>query len=85
MTQIKKDMCYQNEYQRCDIIDLECSQKFIYIIIIGNMSDCDIIKHIHICDQPHDHWYEQLFTRYYPYSPHNSKHLIDGYSLTHIF
>lgn len=37
------------------------------------------------CDQPHKHWYEQL---YYPYklnTPHNSKHVMDIYFLTHIF
>jgi hypothetical protein len=38
-----------------------------------------------ICDQQHKHWYEHIYTHYEEYSPHNSKHLIDIYSLTHIF
>ena len=43
------------------------------------------IKRIHICDQPHKYWYEHIFNYYYEGSPHNSKHMFDIYSLTHIF
>lgn len=37
------------------------------------------------CDQHHDFWWEHLYNTYYENSPHNSKHLFDVYSLTHIF
>lgn len=40
---------------------------------------------LYVCDQPHSHWWEQLYYPYQPNSPHNSKHLFDIYSLTHIF
>lgn len=36
------------------------------------------------CDQPHEKWYEYLFSAYHN-SPHNSKHLFDIYTLTHIW
>ena len=39
----------------------------------------------YFCDQPHKYWYEHLYNLYYPNSPHNSKHLFDIYTLTHIF
>jgi hypothetical protein len=42
------------------------------------------IKRLHVCDQPHK-WYEQLYTKHYPGSPHNSKHMFDIYALTHVF
>lgn|SRR3990170_1473525 len=45
----------------------------------------DNIKRLLICDQPHKHWYEYIYNSYYPQSPHNSKHIFDIYSLTHIF
>lgn len=45
----------------------------------------DKIKHIHVCDQKHKHWYEHIIQCHKPYSPHNSKHMFDIYSLTHIF
>ena len=48
------------------------------------MSDIKI-KRLLICDQPHKYWYEYLYNTYYPNSPHNSKHLFDIYSLTHLF
>lgn len=38
-----------------------------------------------ICDQYHNNWYEHIYTHYEKYSQHNSKHLIDIYSLTHVF
>lgn len=44
-----------------------------------------INKYLFICDQPHEHWYQQIYNDYYPESPHNSKHLFDIYTLTHIF
>lgn len=37
------------------------------------------------CDQPHAHWYEHIYSSYYPNSPHNSKHMFDVYTLTHVF
>lgn len=37
------------------------------------------------CDQSHSFWWEHLYNTYYENSPHNSKHLFDVYSLTHIF
>jgi hypothetical protein len=40
---------------------------------------------ISACDQPHKYWYEYLWSSYYPLSPHNSKHLFDIYSFTHLF
>ena len=43
------------------------------------------IKRQFICDQPHQHWYEYLYNSYETNSPHNSKHFLDIYSLTHIF
>ena len=43
------------------------------------------IKYLYFCDQPHKHWYEHIYNTYYPNSPHNSKHLFDIYTLTHIF
>ena len=43
------------------------------------------IKRLHICDQSHDHWYEHIYSPYCVNSPHNSKHMFDIYSLTHIF
>lgn len=43
------------------------------------------IKKFHICDQPHNHWCEHIYSPYYVNSPHNSKHMFDIYSLTHIF
>jgi len=43
------------------------------------------IKRLHICDQPHKHWYEYLYNSHYSGSPHNSKHMFDIYSLTHLF
>lgn len=46
------------------------------------MSD---IKYIYICDQPHKHWYEYIYNSHYVNSPHNSKHLFDIYTLSHIF
>lgn len=47
--------------------------------------DPDKIKRLYVCDQPHDNWYEHIITPHYSKSPHNSKHLIDAYSLTHVF
>ena len=38
-----------------------------------------------ICDQLHGNWYENIYNSYYPNSPHNSKHLFDIYTLSHIF
>jgi hypothetical protein len=43
------------------------------------------IKKLFICDQPHEHWYEYLYNSYKVNSPHNSKHLFDIYSITHVF
>lgn len=43
------------------------------------------MKRIHICDQPHTYWYEYIYNTWSPSSPHNSKHLFDIYTLTHIF
>jgi len=43
------------------------------------------IKKLHICDQQHNYWWEHIYHPYYPKSPHNSKHLLDIYTLTHIF
>lgn len=43
------------------------------------------MEHIHVCDQPHNYWYEYIYNKYYPNSPHNSKHVFDIYTLTHIF
>ncbi|QKF93753.1 DUF2585 protein [Fadolivirus algeromassiliense] len=43
------------------------------------------IKRLFVCDQPHKHWYEYIYNIYHLDSPHNSKHLFDIYSLTHIF
>ena len=37
------------------------------------------------CDQPHKYWFEQIYWPFSINSPHNSKHLFDIYSLTHIF
>lgn len=37
------------------------------------------------CDQPHANMYDQIYASYYPKSPHNSKHLFDIYTNTHIF
>lgn len=37
------------------------------------------------CDQKHLFWWEYLYNSYYEFSPHNSKHIFDIYSLTHIF
>lgn len=42
------------------------------------------IKRLHMCDQNHK-WYEQIYWPYSPSSSHNSKHMFDIYSLTHIF
>lgn len=47
--------------------------------------DINNIKYLHICDQPHKYWYEYLYNKHYTGSPHNSKHLFDIYSLTHLF
>lgn len=38
-----------------------------------------------ICDQEHKNWYEHIYAPYSINSPHNSKHMFDIYSLTHIF
>jgi hypothetical protein len=46
---------------------------------------CVIVKRLHYCDQPHDHWYEHIFHKYYLGSKHQSKHMIDDFTLTHIF
>ena len=43
------------------------------------------IKRIPYCDQPHSHWWEYIYNSYSQNSPHNSKHFIDVYTLTHIF
>ena len=43
------------------------------------------IKRLHICDQPHTHWYEQIVTPYEQESLHNNKHMFDAYTLTHMF
>lgn len=40
---------------------------------------------LYFCNQPHQHWWQHLYYPYYPNSPHNSKHMFDIYSLTHIF
>ena len=37
------------------------------------------------CDQAHNYWFEQIYWPYTIDSPHNSKHLFDIYSLTHVF
>lgn len=44
-----------------------------------------VVKRLHICDQPHNNWLEYIYSKHEPYSPHNSKHMFDVYSLTHIF
>jgi len=44
-----------------------------------------MLKKLVYCDQPHENWVEQIYTDYYSKSPHNSKHLFEIYSLTHIF
>lgn len=38
-----------------------------------------------VCDQPHEHWYEYIINIYGSKSLHDSKHLFDIYSLTHLF
>lgn len=38
-----------------------------------------------ICDQKHKNWYEHIYSPHYINSPHNSKHLFDIYSLSHLF
>ena len=38
-----------------------------------------------ICDQPHSSPIEYIYNKYYPNSPHNSKHMFDIYSFTHTF
>lgn len=43
------------------------------------------IKRLFKCDEPHKYWFEQIFTFHYPNSPHNSQHMFDVYSLTHVF
>lgn len=42
-------------------------------------------QRLYVCDQPHQLWYEHIYSSYQPFSPHNSKHLFDIYSLTHTF
>jgi hypothetical protein len=42
---------------------------------------CDHISH----NNNYNKWYEQIYSPYYINSPHNSKHLFDIYTLTHIF
>ena len=39
----------------------------------------------YLCNQPHSKWHEHIYHKYYPNSPHNSKHMFDVYSLTHTF
>jgi hypothetical protein len=43
------------------------------------------IKRLLFCDQPHNSIFEQIYWPYKPFSPHNSKHLFDIYTLTHVF
>lgn len=38
-----------------------------------------------VCDQPHKYWYEYVYHPYAAHSPHNSKHLFDIYSWTHVW
>jgi hypothetical protein len=40
---------------------------------------------LYICNQPHQFPYEYLYSSYQIDSPHNSKHLFDIYTLTHVF
>lgn len=37
------------------------------------------------CDQPHTYLWEYLWSPTEPLSPHNSKHLFDFYTFTHVF
>lgn len=37
------------------------------------------------CDQNHKYWWEYIYNSYTPNSPHNSKHLFDIYTQTHVF
>lgn len=48
------------------------------------MSEFDV-KRLHICNQPHNAWCEYIYNSYYPNSPHNSKHLFDIYTSSHLF
>ena len=45
------------------------------------------LAHLHFkCDQPHTHWYEHILnTEISKTSLHNSKHMFDWYSITHVF
>lgn len=43
------------------------------------------IKRLFWCDQPHSHFLEQLYWPHASRSPHNSKHMFDIYTLTHLF
>lgn len=43
------------------------------------------IKRLHYCDQPHNNWYEYIYSKHELGSPHESKHMFDIYSLTHTF
>lgn len=51
--------------------------------IINNNNNTIIRKHI--CDQNHEKWYEYIYYPYYKDSTHNSKHMFDIYTLTHVF
>ncbi len=42
------------------------------------------MEHINFCDQNHQNWYEHIISCD-PQSEHNSKHIFDIYSFTHIF
>lgn len=42
-------------------------------------------KFLFWCDQNHDSIIDQIYWPYKPHGPHNSKHLFDIYSLTHLW
>lgn len=37
-----------------------------------------------VCEQPHDNWYEYLWSTEHIYSLHNSKHMFDPYTFVHM-
>lgn len=43
------------------------------------------VKRLYACDQPHDKWYEHIMGLYAPKTHHDSKHMFDSASLSHIF
>jgi len=42
------------------------------------------IKRLFVCEEPHNNWYEYIYSYHNKNSPHNSQHMFDIYSLTHI-